>query len=210
VLPVYLYKMMTGTPFQNLIAQSGFSDTVLAEVLKYFKKVVVKKNSIILHTNDISTHWYFIDSGLVHSFIESGKNPETTWLVAEGEFIASAGSFFEQKPSLETIETLEECTLWRIAYKDLRYLQAQFPEIQLLSIKLTEKQVIEYGERVRLLKTHPAQKRYALFCKTFSHLIGRVKVDYLASYLGMSRTTFLFEQAALSKGPKNSPKSDSK
>ena len=189
-------------PFQNLIANSGLSDTVLAEVLKYFKKVTFKKNSIILTIGETSRHWYFIDSGLVHSFIESDKGPETTWLVAEGEFIASAESFFLQKPSLETIETLEDCTLWRISYDDLRALQAQFPEIQLLSIKLTEMQVVEYGQRVRLLKTHPAKKRYELFYKNFPHLRGRAKTDYLASYLGLSRTTFLHEQSASAKKPK--------
>jgi CRP/FNR family transcriptional regulator, anaerobic regulatory protein len=199
--------MMT-TPFQNLITNSGLSETTLAEILSYFKKTIVKKNSIILPIGEISTYWYFIDSGLVHSFIESGKGIETTWFVAEGEFIASAESFFWQKPSLETIETLEDCILWRISHIDLRYLQDQFPEIKSLSLKLTEKQVVEYGERVRLLKTQPAQKRYELFCKTLPHLIGRVKSDYLASYLGMSRATFLYEQSQTIKNIKNSLKLD--
>jgi CRP-like cAMP-binding protein len=137
---------------------------------------------LIAHLGEISTYWYFIDSGLVHSFIESGKGIETTWLVAEGEFIASAESFFWQKPSLETIETLEDCILWRISHIDLRYLQNQFPEIKSLSLKLTEKQVVEYG--------------------------GRVKSDYLASYLGMSRATFLYEQSQTIKNLKNSLKLD--
>jgi CRP/FNR family transcriptional regulator, anaerobic regulatory protein len=196
-------------PFQKLIANSGLSDKVLNTVLSHFKKITVRKNTIILSVGQMSQYWYFIDKGLVHSFIESDNGPETTWLVAEGEFIASAESFFMQQPSLETIETLEDCTLWRISHNDLRALQMTFPEVQLLSIKLTERQVVEYGQRVRLLKTHPAKKRYELFYKNFPHLRMRARIDYLASYLGLSRTTFLHEQSACAKKPKNSPISDS-
>jgi hypothetical protein len=44
--------------------------------------------------------------------IESGKGIETTWLVAEGEFIASAERFFEQQPAFENIQALEDCVFW--------------------------------------------------------------------------------------------------
>ena len=195
---------------QELIDQSGVTEAILAEILHYFKKEIIAKDTALLRTGQVSDSWYYIESGLMHVYNEGDEGPETTWLVAEGKFIASAESFFGQQPSLETIKTLENCVCYSLKYADLRYLQQKFIEISRLSLQLMERQIVESNQRIRLVATHPASKRYELFCKHHSHLLGRVKIDYLASYLGLSRATFLAEQKKVYKNQKNSLKSDSK
>jgi CRP-like cAMP-binding protein len=187
---------------QDLIAQSGVTEAMLAEVLSYFKKEIIDQNSVVLRTGQVSECWYFIESGLMHVYSEGDEGPETTWLVAEGEFIASAESFFEQQPSLETIKTLEKCVCYSLKYADLRYLQQKYSEITQLSIKLMERQIIESNQRIRLIATHPAAKRYQLFCQSHPHLLERVKQKYLASYLSMSRGNFLAERKKIYENSK--------
>jgi CRP/FNR family transcriptional regulator, anaerobic regulatory protein len=181
--------------FEILIRKAGVSDTVLAEVLPFFSNINIKKDSLILQLGQTATHFYFIDSGLIRAYINDEEGEQTTWLVAEGEFIASAESFFEQQPAFENIQALEDCVLWRIAYDDLRYLQRQFDDIKSFSLHLTETQVAEYSRRMRLIMSRPIQKRYDLFSASHPHLIGRVNQAYLASYLGMSRGSFSLIQS---------------
>jgi hypothetical protein len=55
-------------------------------------------------------------------------------------------------------------------------------------LKVTEKYLLLYDERVRSLKL-PAKERYMRFQKQFPEISSKVKLSYLASYLGLSRSS---------------------
>lgn len=107
----------------------------------------------------------------------------------EGDLIISVESFFQQKPSYESIQALEECTLISITYDELQYIYKTYPELNFIARVLTEKYYALSEQRLYSMRMQRAHERYKFLMDNFSELIKRVPSKYLSSYLSISEET---------------------
>jgi CRP-like cAMP-binding protein len=104
----------------------------------------------------------------------------------EGDVIVSIESFFEQKESYESIQALEDCTLYYIEYTELQNIYRQFPEFNFIGRVLTEKYYKLWAQQLHGLRMQPAADRYKWLLQNHPELILRVHAKYLASWLGIT------------------------
>ena len=104
----------------------------------------------------------------------------------QGDVIISIESFFQQEKSYESIQALEDCTLFYIQYEELNYIYQNFPEFNFIGRVLTEKYYQLWAMQLHAIRMKQAPERYEWLIENHSELILRVPAKYLASYLGIT------------------------
>jgi CRP/FNR family transcriptional regulator, anaerobic regulatory protein len=147
------------------------------------------KNEVLLKQGDVGKYLYCIESGIVRAFHTQKGKEITLYFVVEGQIFTSAYSLISQRPSFENIAALEDSILYCILRKDLYELYDTFPEMNIVGRELIELYFLELEERLNSMQFQNAKQRYKNFLNIESHLLERVSLGHLASYLGMTQET---------------------
>jgi len=113
----------------------------------------------------------------------------THWFGFENDFVTSFHSFITGQPAVETIQLLQGSILWSISRADLNVLLDRFPEIERLVRIIYENYYIRLEERFINSQFKSAAERYQNLLEQAPHIIERVPLGYIASYLGISQET---------------------
>lgn len=163
------------------------------EVLNYardhFQPCHISKGSLLVKSGDSCNELYFVEKGVLRGFVKQENREITTWITAEKELVTSISSYYQHIPSIENIEALEDCRLLLIRREDLEYMYEQFPEVNVLVRKVLEKYYQDAEERAYIARLTDATAKYHRFINTQSHLLNRVPLKYIASFLGMTLET---------------------
>lgn len=162
----------------------------LAEYLKNILKFteLVKKEYLLKAGRTCENVW-FIEKGLARCFYVKDDVELSSWFMKEGDVIFSVKSFYTQKPSYESIQLLEDSSLYYVTYKELQYIYNNFLEFNFVRGVLTEKYYMLSEERTYSIRMQKAHERYNYLLEYHPDLIQRVASKYLASYLGISEET---------------------
>lgn len=131
---------------------------------------------------------FFIEKGASRSYyIKDGKEI-TTWFTFENEFITSFYSFISLEPSNETIELLEDSIIWELRFDDLNRLTIEYPAVNHLYRKVLE---LNFVRQEKLLNERfsTAKEKYENLITKYPHILQRVPLGYIASYLGITQST---------------------
>ncbi|MEL6864793.1 MAG: Crp/Fnr family transcriptional regulator [Bacteroidota bacterium] len=173
------------------ISQRTFVDRTLEERIRSdFEWVSLSKGTIILEEDRKANYLYFVDKGLVHNYyyLEDGRKI-TSWFYDENHFVTAWSSFFQQKPSFEVIEALEECELYRISYTNYQQLIADFPPFSHFARLLAEEMLSFLDEFAKGWSFLSAKGKYELILMHFPDIELRVKLGLISSFLGISQET---------------------
>lgn len=98
-------------------------------------------------------------------------------------------SFYNGSRSEENIKAEEDCQLFIITKEKLDKLYNEIPEMNKLGRIFAEQSYISALERTHALQLkNESKKEY--FNKEFSVLLGKAKINDIASYLGMDRKSY--------------------
>lgn len=185
-LSVVLYERMFGYFRQIYPIKKEVEDEIvrLSEVVKF------RKGSIILEHGQLCRYCYFAGCGLARAYYvtEKGRGV-TSWFMKEGDIIITVQSFFEQAPSREVIEALEDTVCVGLSYESLQAVYRKYPEFNFIGRELTQKYYIQMEERAFSLRMDKAEEKYFKLEKNHPDLIARVPLIFIASYLGVSPGT---------------------
>lgn len=144
------------------------------------------KKEFILKAGRTAGHISFIQKGLIRCFYMKGDNEVSTWFMKEGDVFISVSSFFDQQPSKESIQVLEDAVMYSLSYEELQYMYHTYPEANYIGRVITEKYYKLSEERLCSLRMQKAPERYAFLIQYYPELIQRAPAKYLASYLGIT------------------------
>jgi CRP-like cAMP-binding protein len=166
----------------------------LADELKYeialvTEDFVFKKNEYILKQGAVCEHLYYIKKGLLRGFYTKNDKDITNWFAAEGTLATSAYSFISKKSGFEGIVAVEDTELDVISRKSLYALYSKYPSLNEIGRRIIEIYYLELEERLNALQFQTARQRYKNFLKSEGHLIQRVSLGQIASYLGITQET---------------------
>jgi CRP/FNR family transcriptional regulator, anaerobic regulatory protein len=170
-------------PFHNI------SDEALQYLATQFEEVKYPAKHIYLLEGEPCKKAGIIHKGLVRNFFKRNGRECTSWFDAEGSFAVSSHSFFTQSPHSESIEFLEETTLFEITYEKVEKAKMLFSDIDILLEQILLHGFYTIEERTRNLMAYDAVERYNLFFKTYPDLVNRIPVKYIASFLGVTPET---------------------
>lgn len=147
----------------------------------------IKKKDIILSEGQICKELGFINNGSFRMYYLADGKEINTHFSFENEFVVNFDSFLQEAPSRYFIQALEDAEIVTFNLPTLQsaYNQSQnwerFGRIMAeYSYKLTTK-------RVEGFMFMDAEQRYLQMIKETPHLLERVPLYHLASYLGVER-----------------------
>jgi len=166
------------------------SEELKSAIVQESKIISVKKKTKILQAGSCSDLIYFIIHGAARIYHLDKQGRETTaWLLVENELLISVYSFFTGQPSLEYIETLEDCMFIELRKGNLDQMYKQYLEFNFIGRKLTEFYYIRAEEQAQNLRMLTAKQRYDKLIAHNPSLINRIPLGHIASYLGISQET---------------------
>lgn len=148
-----------------------------------------KKNDFILKQTQICHSISFIDEGAVKSYYKKQEKEVVNWFAFEGHFVASLYSILKQKRSYENIQCIESTEAIVIPYNAFQQLCNERTSMLLLSRKLIEYYYTLSEERILSLQFQSARERYENLLKNEPHLLQRVSLRDIASYLDITQVS---------------------
>lgn len=171
---------------QRIRSYYPISDEALNALTQEMKITKFPKNTYIVRSGITDGNVYFIEEGITRSIFHYNGVDTTTWFSYEGDITFGMYSLYHNQPSVESIETLTDCTIYVISTKCLNKLYEQYIDIanwgRILhqEVNCTMSHIL-----VNRLQMSP-RERYNSFMKLFPGVINRVKLKLIAEFLGMS------------------------
>jgi hypothetical protein len=110
--------------------------------------------------------------------------------MAESDVIVSVTSFFQQKPSYEYIEALENGSVYHITHDELERAYKDFAEFNFIGRELLTKYYLLSEERLFCLRNSTGLQKIEFLFTHYPNLVERVEQQHLASYLSMTPEYF--------------------
>jgi CRP-like cAMP-binding protein len=153
-------------------------------LLKYRK---LKKKSFLLQEGEICDFEAFVLKGCIRSYYIDKDGVETILLFAvEDWWVSDLTSFSEQKPSNLFIETIEDCELLSIDYKNKSLLFQKIPAFERMFRLLVQRALGVLQQRFYASVSQTAEERYLQFMEKYPLVAQRVPQHQIARYIGVS------------------------
>ena len=127
-----------------------------------------------------------IEEGIARSVFHHNGEDTTTWFSQEGDVTFGMDSLYYQQPSVESVETLSDCKIYVIHIDKLNALYETYIDIanwgRILHQNVNKELSHMFVERLQL----SPKERYEQFNRRYPGLINRVKLKYVAAFLGIS------------------------
>lgn len=155
----------------------------------FIREERVGKDKILLRADRVEQKMYFVKKGIVraYSFVEDKEI--TFWFGKEGDTVISMRSYVENEKGYETVEMLEDGELYSINTDDLQELYKSNVYIANWGRKLIENELIKTEKRLISQLFQTATERYKELLTDTPHLLQRVSLGHIASYLGISQVS---------------------
>ncbi len=149
-----------------------------------------KKKEFLLKAGDVNDRIFYVKKGLLRVYMVHDEKEINTWFVKENEFISSVVSYYNETPSEEFIQALEDCEI--ISFKKSTYTMVlkHNHKLALFAIKQLYIKLCEYSDQCQYLRILSAEKKYAFLKNKNPEVLERVSQKHIASFLGIE-TTYL-------------------
>lgn len=160
-----------------------------SDILSLLETQNFSKNHLLHEQGTVCNHIYLVQKGIVRTyFFKEGKDI-TVHIASEGELITAIDSVISLKKSRYNVELLEDCEIHTISYIKLQTLMANHPQYEKYMRLILEQLYAEGADRVEEFLFYSAKERYDNLIKARPHLLNRVNLGHIASYLGMTQET---------------------
>lgn len=185
---IYLYRetVLMENVIRKIREYYPVSDKALQALMACMRLEVYPRHTLIVQSGSVDHNVYFIEEGITRSFFLHDGVETTTWFSQEGDITFGMDSLYYNLPSVEGVETLSECKLYIIPISQLNELYEQYNDIanwgRIIHQDVNKKLSHIFVERLQL----PPKERYNRFMKHFPGVINRVKLKYIAAFLGIT------------------------
>ena len=171
------------------------------DIIKYAVIKEYEKNEMILKEGKVSNYCSWIIKGLTRSYHIRDGEDITTKFLWDGACITSVYSYYSRKPGNENIVAMEHTVLASLHYDHMQYLYKTHPAFNIIGRVITEHYLYMLELEVYNLRKQKAEDRYQFIVKHIPHLLQRVPLKYLATYLGINIETLSRIRAKARQSP---------
>lgn len=162
------------------------SDEALQAMLDCMTPMHYPKDTVLVHSGRKDGKVYFIEEGVTRSIFHNGDKDTTTWFSCEGDITFGMYSLYHGNPSIESVETLTNCLIYSMPIDSLNALYERYIDIanwgRVIHQECNAMLSLFFVERLQLTP----KERYQMFLKHYPGLVNRVKLKYIAEFLGIS------------------------
>lgn len=177
------------TLVKHISQYSRLSTGALKNMRAVLNRVELPKGEFLITEGKICQHVYFLEKGCLRGFYNLDGKEITYWFAFENNFVTSFFSFITRKPCVENVQAIEDSTLWAISHEHLQQLYDRHPDIERLGRIMHERYYVMLEERFLSNHFKEARERYDNLMNHSPHILQRVPLGYIASYLGITQET---------------------
>jgi len=162
------------------------SDEQFAEVLARFELRRFSKKECLWSSGDVCRMIGFVTKGCLRYFFTDNKGEERImYFATEGWWIADLNSLYSGKPSLYTLQALEDCELLLSTGEKFEEACSAVPPFGEFYGKKTRRSYSASVQRFADMQSESAEEKYLKLLKNYPQILQRVPQHYIASYLGI-------------------------
>jgi CRP-like cAMP-binding protein len=167
----------------------GLEGDVLAALHGISTVKTYQKGAFLLKQGERGRCSYWIEKGIVKKFYLTDGKEVVTELLFENDMAVSLGSYLQAVPSEEYIQAVTEVTASCTDHDAFQSAKEAFPALHALDLLMTEYHALWLEKRLFDFHTMDATARYQALIRDQPHVVQRVPLTYIASYLGVSLET---------------------
>jgi len=176
--------------FEKLTGITDFPQEELLKVIGEMHISLYSKGEYFARAGEISNTLSYIQEGLFRTYIIGNDGKEYTKnFYSEGSFMGAQTSLLTGKPSLNSIQALEDSVSLEMDYRFLTQIAEQNMAWQKLFRCTAEQDYLAKEKRESELLLFDAKTRYIHFIEEHPEWAARIKQHYIASYLGITAET---------------------
>ena len=177
-------------PFREYLRQfPGYTDRAFEGAAPRVVEERFDKGELLLRLGSTSDRIAFIEQGLFRQYYLLDGKEVTTCFCRERTLTCSYRSLITQQPSELAIEALEESNVLSLGYQDLQALYDLDPFWQQVGRMAAEQEYLVRDHHTRFLQDLSAAERYEHILREEPHLLQRVSLQHLASYIQVAPET---------------------
>ena len=165
------------------------SETCRDHLVQVLKTKELKRKNFLLKAGQVSREVCFIETGLLRCYYLKDGKEVSRWFMHEGDVIFSISSFYDQVPSFEYIQALEDCVLHFISWVELEHIYKTFWEFNFVGRELTKKYHKLWDRQLYYIQMQSAEERYRWLLNEHPELPLRVPAKHIASWLDITEVT---------------------
>jgi len=150
-------------------------------------ELILAKGEHLFRQGDRDSDLYYIRRGILKAYYltEEGRE-QVKSLVGEGTIMGSLTAAYSGGMNSFSLVTLEDATLVRFAFADMRTLARENPDVSERMTELLFSLAMKKERREYEFLCLSAEERYRLFCERSPELVERVTQQDIALYLGVT------------------------
>ncbi len=149
----------------------------------------LKKKEFLIKEGEICRNLYFVNKGMVRTYLIQDGIEVTTWVALAGNFDTSAHSFFKGIPSLTNLQAITDCELIFISKNAYEQVLSTLPEGKDLALNILQEYYINLENMFYSCLSLPALERYNKLGELFPEHFKCVPQKYLASMIRVKEAT---------------------
>jgi CRP-like cAMP-binding protein len=173
---------------QQYSINQQLSELTKGEINTHLSILNFDKKYILIRENQYHDFAYFVITGAVRSYYLKDGIEVNTWFAFENDMVGSLHNF-RNLPSRETFELVENTSLISINLRSLKPLIYSNIEISNFINAIIEEYAVFLEDRIFNSQLMNSLERYEALLKNEPHVLKRIPLTYIASYLNISRET---------------------
>lgn len=165
------------------------SDSAVNLLLSASTPLALRKGEGAIGEGQMCTRIYFVEQGCLRAFYNRDGVEINTGFFLEHSFATNLKSLRTGAPSEYAIEAMEASVLRAFDKNTLLVLYEQSAEVESFGRKLLESLLVGSEEHAAMFKLYAPAQRYEYIAEHLPHLLQRISLTHLASYIGVTRET---------------------
>ena len=156
---------------------------------KFYHRLEVPARTVLIREGEIAKKIFLVEKGCIRAWVNNNGRDVTFQFFFENEAVSSSESLRKNIPSLFTIETIEPCILHWIHKKDWETVVedvSRLPDIRDKAMNATFERQYQYMRQLISFIIDSPEQRYLNLLHENPHIIRRVPLQYIATYLGIT------------------------
>lgn len=150
------------------------------------ERIEMKKGTILVEADKVCRNVFLVAEGIVRAFCYAKGRDITFWIGEEGTVALSMQSYINSKPGYESIVTIEDCVLYKISIDNLHDLYRHDIHIANWGRVFAESEILRADKALIPQLFTTGKERYEQLLQQQPHLLNRIPLENLASYLGLT------------------------
>ncbi|MEO0896940.1 MAG: Crp/Fnr family transcriptional regulator [Bacteroidota bacterium] len=171
-----------------LLQYGNFNSQQIDLIKGLVKSRKLKKGDYFSEAGNISKEIAFVKKGIFRvCYFDKEGNEITKYFVEENHFAVDITSYMSLIPSSEYIQAITDMELLIFKESSMETLSQTIIIWDQVVDKITSKAMIEKFNKTSLMMAEDATTRYLNFQNRFPSLVNRIPLQYLASYIGVTK-----------------------